>query len=324
MSRIRARLPQKLDTSVSFSYATPVDRLEGKVAVVTGAGRGFGLALAEALAEEKMRLVLADIDEAALESAVVSLRATGAEAIGVPTNVADAAAITALRDAAFERFDTVHVLCNNAATGGGGPLYEPIDVSVWERVFAVNLHAVLHALNAFLPRMLEQREGHVVNTASRQGLMPTPHLSAYSPAKAALINLSEMLRLELAALGASVGVTVLTPGPIRTEALVGSLDVFERGELDDPVMHEFLASRVAAAVEPIDLARVVVRAVRADALYVNSHRETLVWSKERVDRMAADADRLGWPGLESEARGREREMSLNVTGTTAEERHHDK
>jgi NAD(P)-dependent dehydrogenase (short-subunit alcohol dehydrogenase family) len=270
-----------------------MELLPGKVVVVTGAARGFGLALARAFADEGLRVVLADVDEEGVEQAAASLREDGAETIAVTTDVGDARSVVALRDRAFDAFGTVHVLCYNAATGGGGLLHEPVDVAVWERVFAVDVYSVLHGLNAFLPRMLEQGEGHIVNTASRQGLVPSPHLSAYPPAKAALINLSELLSLELAEIGAPVGVTVLTPGGIRTETIVGYLDRFERGEMEDAVTHEFLRSRVAAAVEPIDLARLVVAAVRANALYVNSHRETLEWLQQRVDRMVADADGIG-------------------------------
>ena len=267
--------------------------LEGRVVVVTGGARGVGLGLARAFAEERMRLVLADIDEDALREAVETLRKAGAEAIGVPTDVADPAAVEHLRDAAFERYETVHVLCNNASTGGGGPFCEPIDTATWERVMAGAVYSVLHGLNAFLPRMLEQGAGHIVNTASRQGLVPVPILGAYPPAKAAVIALSEMLHAELAGRGAPVGVTVLTPGGVATEGILGSLAAHERHEVDDPAMHSFLATRVAAAVDPVDLGRIVVKAIRADALYVNTHRETLVWLQERVDRMVADADRIG-------------------------------
>jgi len=267
--------------------------LARKVAVVTGGARGVGLGLARALGEQDMRIVLADVDQAALQGAVELLSAAGIEAIGVPTDVCDAGAIVRLRDAAFERFGTVHVLCNNAMVGGGGPFCEPIDVAVWERAMAGTVYSVLHGLNAFLPRMLAQGEGHIVNTASRQGLVPSPILGAYPPGKSAVIVLSEMLHAELAERPERVGVTVLTPGGVRTEGILASLAAYESGEHDDPAMHEFLASRVAAAVEPIDFGRLVVRAIRADVLYVNSHRETLAWLQERIDRMIGDADRIG-------------------------------
>lgn len=265
----------------------------GKVAVVTGGARGVGLGLARALAEQDMRIVLADIDENALQGAVESLRAAGTDAIGVPTDVSDAQALTRLRDAAFERFETVHILCNNATAGGGGPFCEPIDVGTWQFAMAGTVYSVLHGLNAFLPRMLKQGEGHIVNTASRQGLVPSPILGAYPPAKSAVIALSEMLHAELAERAEAVGVTVLTPGGVRTEGILASLAAHESGEYDDPAMREFLTSRVAAAVEPIDFGRLVVRAIQAGALYVNSHRETITWLQERIDRMIGDADRIG-------------------------------
>ena len=270
-----------------------MDELAGRVAVVTGGARGVGLGLARAFAEQGMRLVLADIDEAAVRDAVATLRASGAEAIGVPVDVSDASAVARLRDEAVDRFGPVDVLCNNAGGGGGGPFCEPIDVAAWESAMATTVYSVLHGLNAFLPLMLERDEGHIVNTASRQGLVASPALGAYPPAKAAVITLSEMLHAELAERGSSVGVTVLTPGGVRTEGILASLALHETGQRDDPAMREFLAARVAAAVDPVDLGRLVVRAIRTRARYVNTHRETLQWLQERVDRMVADADRTG-------------------------------
>jgi NAD(P)-dependent dehydrogenase (short-subunit alcohol dehydrogenase family) len=270
-----------------------MDDLAGKVAVVTGGARGVGLGLARAFAEQDMRLVLADVDQDALRDAVATLRASGAEVIGVPADVCDADAVARLRDQAFERFGAVDVLCNNAGGGGGGPFCEPIDVTVWESAMAATVYSVLHGLNAFLPWMLDRDEGHIVNTASRQGLVPSPILGAYPPAKAAVITLSEMLQAELSERGSSVGVTVLTPGGVRTEGILASLALHETGQRKDPAMREFLASRVAAAVDPVDLGRLVVRAIRTQALYVNTHRETLTWLQERVDRMVGDAGKTG-------------------------------
>jgi NAD(P)-dependent dehydrogenase (short-subunit alcohol dehydrogenase family) len=270
-----------------------MDKLAGRVAVVTGGARGVGLGLAKAFAEQGMRLVLADIDQAALRDAVATLRASGAEVIGVAADVSDASAIARLRDHAYERFGPVDVLCNNAGGGGGGPCCEPIDVAGWESAMTATVYSVLHGLNAFLPRMLDRDEGHIVNTASRQGLVPSPNLGAYPPAKAAVIALSEMLQAELAERASAVGVTVLTPGGVRTEGILASLALHETGQRDDPAMREFLAARVAAAVDPVDLGRLVVQAIRTRALYVNTHRETLQWLQERVDRMVADADTTG-------------------------------
>src|SRR5258706_10490209 len=142
--------------ALSVGEGDEMEILAGKVAVVTGAAKGFGFALAAALAEERMRLVLSDIDEPGLEQAVASLQSDGAEAFGVPTDVSDAGAVERLRDRAFQRFETVHVLCNNAGIGGGGSVCDPVDLGQWHSVFSVNFFGALHGVNAFLPRMLEQ------------------------------------------------------------------------------------------------------------------------------------------------------------------------
>ncbi|WP_261566044.1 SDR family NAD(P)-dependent oxidoreductase [Frankia gtarii] len=270
-----------------------MDDLEGKVAVVTGAASGIGLGLAQAFAEEGMKLVLADIDDGYLETARASLAEAGAEVLAVRTDVADAKALDNLRDSTFERFGTAHVLCNNAGIGARSPLVEPLEISAWDRVFGVDLYSILHGLNAFLPRMLEQGEGHIVNTSSRQGLVATPDLGPYPPAKHASVALTEMLRAELAALGTAVSTSVLTPGGVVTRQLSEAMRRVERGELDDPNIREFITSRVADAVASIDVGRLVVRAICGDRLYVNTHRETLTWLRERLDRIEADADALG-------------------------------
>jgi NAD(P)-dependent dehydrogenase (short-subunit alcohol dehydrogenase family) len=270
-----------------------MESLTGKVAVVTGGANGLGLGLADAFAEEGMRLVLADIATLELERAVASFEARGVEVLGVNADVSDPRAVDRLRDAAYKRFGTVHVLCNNAGIGGGGPLTQPADLETWHRVFAVDLFATLYGLDSFLPRMLEQDEGHVVNTSSRQGLVASPGLAAYPPAKAGLVAISEMLLAELGSLGSKVGVSVLTPGGVLTPLLIQAKELYERGEITDPAGAGFLQSRVANAVEPLDVGRLVVRAITMRRLYVNTHAETLDWFAERHRRMVEDAAALG-------------------------------
>jgi NADP-dependent 3-hydroxy acid dehydrogenase YdfG len=159
-----------------------MDVLEDKVAVVTGGAAGLGLGMATAFAEEGMRVVLADIYEERVARAASCLSRAGHEAVGVATDVADAAAVARLRDAAFERFGAVHVLCDNAGIGLRGLVTEPIDTGAWCRVFDVDFFAILDALNGFLPGMLEQGEGHIVNTSSRQGLIAAPDRVSFSAA----------------------------------------------------------------------------------------------------------------------------------------------
>ena len=270
-----------------------MDILSDKVAVVTGGASGIGKGLAEAFAEEGMKVVVADLDAEGLDNVVADLMDRGVEAAGIATDVADPVAVAHLRDVAFDRFGTAHVLCNNAGIGMRGPLTEPIDLDPWHRVFDVDFFGILHGLDAFLPRMLEQDEGHIVNTSSRQGLIATPHLGPYPPAKFASVALTEMLHTELADLGTAVGASVLTPGGVLTGPILAAKARYDAGELDNPGMKEFLTNRIAKAVEPIEVGRLVVRAIRARRLYINTHRETLDWLRERVDAIAADADALG-------------------------------
>ncbi len=192
-----------------------MESVQGKVAVITGGGSGIGLAMATRFASEGMKVVLADIEKDALDAAVAGLAATGAEAIGVPTDVADGAAVEALRDAAVDRFGTVHLLCNNAGVGTGGLSWNQ-SVADWEWVLGVNLWGVVHGIRAFMPILLEQGEGHVVNTASMAGLSSPPMMAIYNVSKHAVVTLSETMFGELAMIESPVGVSVLCPGWVNT------------------------------------------------------------------------------------------------------------
>jgi NAD(P)-dependent dehydrogenase (short-subunit alcohol dehydrogenase family) len=188
----------------------------GQCAVVTGAASGIGLAMARRFAHEGMRVVLADVEEAALDKAVSGLRETGADVLGQITDVGDRASVDALADAAYEAFGAVHVLCNNAGVGSGaeGRMWEH-DPKDWQWAFAVNVWGVFHGIQAFVPRMLAAGEpGHVVNTSSGDGgIAPLPTASVYAVTKAAVVTMTESLYAHLKAEGAPVGASVLFPGP---------------------------------------------------------------------------------------------------------------
>src|SRR5690242_3542400 len=159
--------------------------LAGKVAVVTGAASGIGLGLATRFVAEGAKVVLADVEKPALDDAVSKLEADGGEVAGVVTDVTVPAQVDALADAAFARFGEVHMLCNNAGVGGGGLSWEA-PLSTWEWVLGVNMWGVIHGLRAFVPRMLGQPEGHVVNTASVAGLVAAPFMGPYNASKHAV------------------------------------------------------------------------------------------------------------------------------------------
>jgi NAD(P)-dependent dehydrogenase (short-subunit alcohol dehydrogenase family) len=267
--------------------------LAGNVAVITGGASGIGLALARRLAREPMRLVIADIEEPALEAAVDDLRNRGAEVLGVPTDVSDLASVQALADAAFGRFGAVHLLVNNAGVNRSGPIHE-ISHDDWQWLLGVNLWGVIHGIEAFVPRMLEQGgEGHIVNTASFAGFVPVQGLGAYCTTKSAVVALSEVLYRDLSAYG--IGVSVLCPLVVNTNIRFAGRNRPSRfgGPLAEPTRsaaeQEALAGR---HIMPEEVAELVVAGVRANRLYIHTHAEARGFIQRRfarIDRAFADA-----------------------------------
>lgn len=189
---------------------------EGQVAVVTGAASGIGLAMARRFAAEGLKVVLADVEEAALDKAADDLRADGADVHARVVDVGVREQVLDLAESAYERYGAVHVLCNNAGVGSGaeGRMWEH-DPNDWQWAFAVNVWGVFHGVQAFVPRMLASGEpGHVVNTSSGDGgIAPLPTASVYAVTKAAVVTMTESLYAHLKAEHARVGASVLFPGP---------------------------------------------------------------------------------------------------------------
>jgi NAD(P)-dependent dehydrogenase (short-subunit alcohol dehydrogenase family) len=193
-----------------------MQNLCGKVAVVTGAASGLGLAMAQRFAAEGMRVVLSDIDAVALKRVADDMTQQGHEVRGVVTDVSSGGDVERLATETLEAFGRVHVVCNNAGVVKSARAWD-LTVEDWRWVLDVDLWSVIHGLRAFVPRLLAQAEGgHIVNTASMAGLLPMPRLAAYSTAKAGVIALSESLQLDLSAVGSDVGVSVFCPGFIQT------------------------------------------------------------------------------------------------------------
>ncbi|MFD5628008.1 SDR family NAD(P)-dependent oxidoreductase [Streptomyces sp. NPDC127072] len=193
-----------------------MDLREGQVAVVTGAASGIGLAMARRFAADGLKVVLADVEEAALEKAAAGLRQDGAEAHARVVDVGERAEVLALAEDVYETYGAVHVLCNNAGVGSGaeGRMWEH-DPNDWKWAFAVNVWGVFHGVQAFVPRMIASGEpGHVVNTSSGDGgIAPLPTASVYAVTKAAVVTMTESLYAHLKADRARVGASVLFPGP---------------------------------------------------------------------------------------------------------------
>ncbi len=260
-----------------------MESLKGRVAVVTGGASGIGQALAELFAREGARIVIADLDEPGMARVAGGIRERGGEALAVRTDVTDLASVQALADRAFQAFGRVHVLCNNAGVALWGGL-ETVTHRDWQWALGVNLWGVIHGLEAFLSRMIAQKEpGHVVNTASMAGLVATRGLGIYNTTKYAVVGLSETLAKDLKPYG--IGVSVLCPMGVTTRIRESDRNrpahlrnaTSPRGEPVE-LMGRYLA--------PLAVAEMVLAAIRADELYVITHDEGLEPLRRRFERMA--------------------------------------
>ncbi|HEX7184505.1 MAG TPA: glucose 1-dehydrogenase [Thermoanaerobaculia bacterium] len=203
--------------------------LSGRVAVVTGASRGIGAALAQALAGAGARVVLASRKMEGLEAMAESIRGSGGEALAVACHTGRATDVEALAARAVEAFGGVDVLVNNAATSPHfGPILEAEEPH-WDKTFEVNVKGYMHAIRACVPRMRERGGGSIVNVASVAGMIPHSGLGVYGVSKAAVLMLTKTLAIELAR--DEIRVNAIAPGLIETrfsEALRASPEMVER------------------------------------------------------------------------------------------------
>lgn len=188
-----------------------LQELDGKVAVITGGGSGIGASLAEACAAQGMRVVVADVNGERAEAVAAELPED--TAYGKAVDVSDAGQVQELADFAFDAFGAVHLLCNNAGVSPVGRVWDYSDED-FRWLVGVNLFGVENGLRAFVPRMIEQGEGHIVNTGSGASFVSTPRLGPYCATKHAIVGLSEALRYELD--GTGIGVSVLVPAGVNT------------------------------------------------------------------------------------------------------------
>jgi NAD(P)-dependent dehydrogenase (short-subunit alcohol dehydrogenase family) len=194
-----------------------MQELRKRVAVVTGAASGIGLAVTEAFLREGMRVAMADIDEVGLNAHAERLRATGGEVLSVGVDVRDSDDVDRVGRAVSERFGGLQVAVNNAGVVNRGHSWE-IPLAEWRRVIDVDLWGVIHGVRTFVPLILATgQEGHVVNVASMAAVTTLEKLAPYTVAKHGVLGLTDVLRAELDALGAPVGASVVMPGMVRTK-----------------------------------------------------------------------------------------------------------
>lgn len=265
----------------------------GQVAVVTGAASGIGRGLAEGFLRRGLAVVAADIEEGALEEAVGEMATAGGRVIGQVTDVRDPEALRRLASRTLGELGRVDVVCNNAGVISARlPVWEQ-SAEDWQWTLEVNLLGVVNGIRAFVPHLLAQGRGHVVNTSSIAGLAPVPGggNGAYTASKHAVVGLSETLVEELATVGADVGVTVLCPGPVPSR--------IHTAERNRPA--ELVAAAAGGGslpppdfqltLEPVDAATVadlVCAAIESGRRYVLPGPGTPEMARRRIDRVLAD------------------------------------
>ena len=267
-----------------------MDPFKNRVAVITGGAAGIGLAMAKAFAERGSKIVLADLDQPALARAVKEVEKTGAEAVGVHTDVSKADSVEALAEATLRKFGAVHIVCNNAGVATFGPVAKSTRKD-WEFTMGVNFWGVVNGVQAFVPRLIQQNQGgHIVNTASMAGLVGMRWLGVYCASKFAVVGLSEALFVEMRDHG--IGVSVLCPMQVATNIHDNSLRMRPEGlrnppGTDIPQTGGDAPPLVGATIETRELARRVVRAIERKELYILTHPEQREILRRRAQRQDA-------------------------------------
>lgn len=259
--------------------------LTGRTAVITGSASGIGLAMTERFLDEGMSIVMADIEEEVLTVQAARLQEAGAKVTPVVCDVADATQIAELRDAALSAYGSVHLLCNNAGVANGRPNYKTRP-GEWDWVVGVNLLGVAYGVSTFVPLMIEQGEGHVVNTASEAGLTSSPALGPYHATKYAVVGLSESLFLELEA--TPVGVSCLCPELVDTRIFESTRNApAELGFAPPPSIpiDQIAELMNTTAMPAADAAARVAYAVRAGEFWILTHQSTLARVHARNARL---------------------------------------
>jgi len=276
---------------------------KGKTAFVTGGASGIGLSMAKAFAEAGMNVMLADVEQGALDQSLKDLSQYGNHVRGIACDVADPDQVERAAQATFSAFGKVHVLCNNAGVAAGGGI-DQISVDNWRWVVDVNLMGVVYGVRSFLPHIRSHGEGgHIVNTASMAGMINGMGFSPYAATKFAVVAMSEGLRMQLQPLG--IGVSVLCPYFVRTRIGESGRNRPERYGPVQPLdsaspaaaMVAEIARQIATGLDPADVAARVLNAIRNDELYIFSHPNMREFVDGRFAAIQAATDARDPPHL---------------------------
>lgn len=269
---------------------------KNKTAVLTGAGSGFGLECARIGARLGMNLVLADVQQDALDKAAAEMQAAGAPVLAIRLDVSKADEVEALGRAVLQRFGAPHLVFNNAGVGAGGLIWEN-SVKDWEWVIGVNLMGVAHGVRVFTPMMLDAAQqdpayrGHIVNTASMAGLLNPPNMGVYNVSKHAVVSLSETLYQDLSLVTDQIGASVLCPFFVptgisqshrnRPAALKESGAQPTKSQLIGQVNSDKAVG--SGKVSAADVGQLVFDAVAANRFYIYSHPKAIQSVQTRLE-----------------------------------------
>jgi NAD(P)-dependent dehydrogenase (short-subunit alcohol dehydrogenase family) len=266
----------------------------GRTAVITGAGSGFGLEVSRIAAARKMNVVMADVQQDALDRAAAEIRALGAAVLAQRVDVAHAAEVEALGDATRERFGAPHFVFNNAGVGAGGLIWENTAAD-WAWVLGVNVMGVAHGIRVFTPMMLEAAamdpsyEGHVVNTASMAGLVNPPNMGVYNASKHAVVSISETLYHDLNLVTDQIGASVLCPFFVPTAIGESQRNRPQSLAAAKPTKSQLIGRAMndravgSGKVSAADVAGFVFDAIAQRRFYIYSHPKALGSVQTRLE-----------------------------------------
>mgnify|MGYP003108935819 CR=1 FL=1 len=267
-----------------------------RVAVITGAASGIGRAIAQRCAGQGMTVVLADINAARLADAESFIGRAGGDLYSRVTDVSCADSVEALAQDVFARYGQVNLLCNNAGVLQTGVCWEEPAPS-WRRAMDINFMGVLHGVSSFVPRMLEQAQpAHIVNTGSLGALLAAPLMGPYTVSKMAVRGLTETLHYELRSIGASVGVSLLCPGPIETSMAASAAGREHPSPTARALMTELMSEDIVP-MSPEDCAEIVLEAVAEGRFWIFTHPEFKRYYLALADELVAERNpqyRTAW------------------------------